>query len=532
MLSSSRPVSPSAPDVRFWWLLAAVTGLRLCVAFLLPLTGDEAYYWEYAHHLALGYHDHPPMVGWLIALSCALLGKSALTVRLPFVLAGAVTAGLLAWLSGQVAGGRAATWTGGLVLACPLFNLAGMAAFPDAIELLFVAGFFVAGWRLLCAPSPRGWLACGVLAGLALLCKLTAAYLMPSLFLYALVEPTMRRQLRTPWPWLACATLVLTASPLLYWNATHGWDSFAYQYGSRLGASTGYTTRHLVSYSLLSLASLSPVLGLLLMAATGSALARCVVGPPLDDDLRARRGAGFLSFMVWPIHGVFLLAGTRTKLGLHWAAAGTLAALALAGGWIVAGGAARRRLAVLSLATAVPITLLLYATVLAPATVLGLVSGGLQLRGVNQGKRLEVGQIAEVLAYPALAAELAALPEQPALRLRKPFFFTTNYTLSSALTFYSNREWHVIMGTSVGAEFVRWDDFAPYVGCDGVFVDMVPLHERMDVWEKLLGCFERVEELPARQLTVRGVGTRTFYPVLARGLRQDALTSPQHVSPF
>ncbi|HEV2739334.1 MAG TPA: hypothetical protein VGU66_12195, partial [Candidatus Elarobacter sp.] len=49
-----------------WAIVAFVTLLRGFAAWKVPLTGDEAYYWEWAKHLALGYADHPPMVAYLI----------------------------------------------------------------------------------------------------------------------------------------------------------------------------------------------------------------------------------------------------------------------------------------------------------------------------------------------------------------------------------------------------------------------------------------------------------------------------------
>ena len=49
-----------------WIIVAFVTLLRGFAAWKVPLTGDEAYYWEWAKHLALGYADHPPMVAYLI----------------------------------------------------------------------------------------------------------------------------------------------------------------------------------------------------------------------------------------------------------------------------------------------------------------------------------------------------------------------------------------------------------------------------------------------------------------------------------
>ena len=49
----------------------------------LPLSFDEAYYWDWSRHLAWGYYSKPPMVAWLIALSTHIFGNTEFGVRLP-----------------------------------------------------------------------------------------------------------------------------------------------------------------------------------------------------------------------------------------------------------------------------------------------------------------------------------------------------------------------------------------------------------------------------------------------------------------
>lgn len=46
------------------WLGAIVAGaltVRLLTVGQLPLSGDEAYHWEWSRHLAGAYYDHPGM---------------------------------------------------------------------------------------------------------------------------------------------------------------------------------------------------------------------------------------------------------------------------------------------------------------------------------------------------------------------------------------------------------------------------------------------------------------------------------------
>ncbi|MFH1092604.1 MAG: glycosyltransferase family 2 protein [Candidatus Omnitrophota bacterium] len=51
--------------------------LRLVYLGLPELLHEEAYYWNYAQHLNIGYLDHPPMVAWLIWLSTTVFGNQS-----------------------------------------------------------------------------------------------------------------------------------------------------------------------------------------------------------------------------------------------------------------------------------------------------------------------------------------------------------------------------------------------------------------------------------------------------------------------
>ena len=59
------------PHVRRWRgialaVLSYVIFLRFVFLGTLNLLPEEAYYWNYAQHLDIGYLDHPPMVAWMI----------------------------------------------------------------------------------------------------------------------------------------------------------------------------------------------------------------------------------------------------------------------------------------------------------------------------------------------------------------------------------------------------------------------------------------------------------------------------------
>ncbi|NBO19601.1 MAG: hypothetical protein EBV03_10350, partial [Proteobacteria bacterium] len=77
-----------------WLALAA--SISLLARFLLlgapELLPEEAYYWNYAVHLAPGYLDHPPLSAWLIAAGTKIFGLTEFGVRSGALLCCLVTA--------------------------------------------------------------------------------------------------------------------------------------------------------------------------------------------------------------------------------------------------------------------------------------------------------------------------------------------------------------------------------------------------------------------------------------------------------
>ena len=246
---------------------AAARGL----AFLpTELYADEAYYWLWSLRPAAGYFDHPPMVAWLIAASARFLGGE-LGVRLPFLVAGALTVLFTALLAAELArdGGEepdAPALRGALLAAtAPMLHLAGGLALPDGPLL----AAFTAGLWLLARARGRRWLWAGLAVGLALLSKYTAALLAFSLLLAVPWDAALRRELRTRWPWLGAAVAVAVFAPTLAWDAARGWLSIGFQLGHGFGG--GATPRTMLEFVVGQVAGAGPValgLGVAALAAS------------------------------------------------------------------------------------------------------------------------------------------------------------------------------------------------------------------------------------------------------------------------
>ena len=212
-------------------VLALLT-LRLVSAATTPLAFDEAYYWTWSKHLAGGYYDHPPMVAVVIRLSTMIAGDTELGVRLVSILLALPMSWAVYRAAAVLFGSYRVAATSTILLNITLMAAVGtMIVTPDAP--LLVASSFV----LLCLAkvlqTGRGawWLATGVAVGAALLSKYTALFFGPAILIWLLAIPKLRRWLISPWPYLGGLVAFAVFSPVILWNADHGWVSFIKQLG-------------------------------------------------------------------------------------------------------------------------------------------------------------------------------------------------------------------------------------------------------------------------------------------------------------
>ncbi len=209
--------------------------MRLLVAGWTPLSADEAYYWVWSHALAPGYLDHPPMVALWIRAGTALAGQGPFGIRLLGPLSAALGSVLLAGAAEDLFPGRRLGIPAATLLNATLLLAAGAVTMtPDSPLIFFwVAAMWALG-RLHATGRPGWWLAVGLAAGGALASKYTAALLGLGIALWLVATPEGRRWLRTPWPWAGGVLAGLCFLPVIWWNADHGWASFAKQ-GGRTG---------------------------------------------------------------------------------------------------------------------------------------------------------------------------------------------------------------------------------------------------------------------------------------------------------
>ena len=229
----------SVPD-GWRWPLILILGLtlwRLLLAGTVPVTQDEAYYFDWAKTLAWGYFDHPPAVA-LLGLLTRVEPGSVFAARLGAVAAGSLTL-LVLWRFYRACGlNRGSDLLLALIIAAGTLPglIGGVIATPDTVLILC--------WALALHESlaalrgrRRRWLSAGIATGLGLLGKYTMVILGPVLLWALLIADP--RALRGRWPYLGGLLALLVFSPNILWNADNDWLTMRFQFGHGFSTDTG-----------------------------------------------------------------------------------------------------------------------------------------------------------------------------------------------------------------------------------------------------------------------------------------------------
>lgn len=214
------------------WILAilvvAVVLLHLFVNQRWGYHSDELYFIECGRHLAFGYVDHAPMVPWLAGLTCPTGECSLWALRFPSLVARALAVLLTGKLVWELGGGPFATLVAGLaMIIAPAFQRMGkILCIPVMEPVLWTACALVLVY-LIQGRSRKWWLALGAFAGIGLLTKHTMLIWGFAAFVGILLTP-LRRDLRTPWPWLAGLLAALIFLPHLMWQAQNDWATLEF----------------------------------------------------------------------------------------------------------------------------------------------------------------------------------------------------------------------------------------------------------------------------------------------------------------
>ena len=492
---------------RMLWALIVISGaLRLAWAASLGGFANEAYYYLFARHLDWSFFDHPPMVGVVSMLGLNLVGglNPVLGLRLGFI----VMFGGSTWLMARVATRAYDPRTG--VLAALALNATvfyglkvGTLAEPDGPLLFF---WLLTIDRLLAAFDEPGrvdaWAWVGAAWGGAMLSKYYAILLPAGAGFYLLLRPSARDCLRRPGPYLAMVVGLAIFAPVIVWNATHGWVSFAYQ-GSRAGGFQGLQPKFLIDALVAQACYLTPWIFAWLVAI----LVRLARRGPRDWS----ESETLLICQAVPALALFLGVATYRRIMPHWPMIGFVALLPMLGrNWserlAERPGLVGRRLVAL---TAAPV-LLAFLFVVQART--GLFQDG-------QGRLLglvspQSDPTVDTIRWDQISRELErrGLLDEP-----NTFLFTDQWRFSAELAMATGRDPSVACFHRDSRSFTFWSRPEDWVGRDGIFVRVV---DGLVEPKNYAPWFTRVE--PLESIPIIRAGCRLQTVRLYRCVRETA----------
>jgi 4-amino-4-deoxy-L-arabinose transferase-like glycosyltransferase len=288
--------------------ILVLVGVRLVCAALVPLSFDESDYWIWSKHIAGGYLDHPPINPILIRLGTALFGNTEFGVRVAGVLL-ALPASWAIWRSAEILfDDEGIGATAALYFNLTLVIAAGsIIATPDNAVVAATTFLLLTLCKLWQSGRGVWWLAIGVAFGLGMLSKYTTIFFAPSILIWLLLVPDLRRWLITPWPWIGAILALAVFSPTLIWNAQHGWASVHYQ--SRRLMVDEWSLRYLGELIATQIGIATPPIFVLgWMGLAGSLRGRG--GPPAARVL--------INAMVWPIAIYFVWHSLHGRVEGNW----------------------------------------------------------------------------------------------------------------------------------------------------------------------------------------------------------------------
>jgi hypothetical protein len=221
-----------------FWLIALFTLIRLIVAPTFGLGVDEAHYVLYGHYLDYSYVDHPPLTGWVQAIMLYVFSDTLLTARIAAI----VLMAIISWQAYRFllfthATQKQALWAVAALNSSFMFGAIGLMLLPENFLLALIYPLVMSVLRIEKNGKLREYLWLGFLLGLAGLAKYTAVLLILPLLLYIILQKRIDL-LITPRILLTAVVGFVMILPVLFWNASHEWISFAYQSAHVTGNST------------------------------------------------------------------------------------------------------------------------------------------------------------------------------------------------------------------------------------------------------------------------------------------------------
>jgi 4-amino-4-deoxy-L-arabinose transferase-like glycosyltransferase len=185
------------------------------VALTAPMDNIEQ--WVWSHALRWGYHKHPPLPTWLLAIPQVLTGPTAWTTQVLGALCTLSSVLIFANLLRQIWGRHLALLALLAGLCITFYNGRLNYYNHNILLLLFIALSAQCWWMILQSGQRRWWIALGLCAGLGMLSKYQfLLVVLPSAYFIWHIKPWQKPQQLQGLLW-AVGTAVIVFVPHLLW---------------------------------------------------------------------------------------------------------------------------------------------------------------------------------------------------------------------------------------------------------------------------------------------------------------------------
>ena len=217
-----------------FYLFIGILVIRLLAIVLMGPMPQDAYYFFYAQHPALSYFDHPPAIAYLLKAFTWVLGQNVFAIKLADSVLTALTSLAVYQLALKFFPKYGSKKVIVLFLSTLMVSILSLVSTPDTPLLFFWTLSLLALYNAIFKEKKVWWLIAGVLMGLAFDSKYTAVFLPFGMLLFLLLSNSKRKYLGSIGPWLSCLTMVVVGLPVIIWNVSNHFASFAFQGSQRM----------------------------------------------------------------------------------------------------------------------------------------------------------------------------------------------------------------------------------------------------------------------------------------------------------
>ena len=291
-----------------------LTVLRAWFAAALPFTSDEAYFLSWGRNPDWGFYDHPPMIGWWLAVLDAVSGHR-FVLRLPALAAPLLVAATGWWLLRRH--GEALAWAGATLLLLVPLNAWNVAITTDIPLMMFSALVVALYLRARRTGRAVDFLLAGLALAGALMSKYFAGLLAIAIFVHSVWRPT--RASLWGLAWVVVGALPAAAIQIA-WNASNCWPNVMFNLVNRHG-DAGLSWQTPALYALSVFYVLTPAVALRLFGFAGRGRDAQQSGSATPAERAALRWLAIVPLAIFAV-----LSPVKT-IGLHWLASFVLPAV-------------------------------------------------------------------------------------------------------------------------------------------------------------------------------------------------------------